>query len=255
MTYPDPIWTIRLLGTLKLESRFSTISHFRTRKTASLLAYLALNPQNAHSRTKLIDLLWPDSHPSDGRNSLRVSLNALRSQLEPKADLKGKVLLALGDRLQLNSQFCTTDVDRFQQHLRDADRTAQQQKKIFHWQEALKQYGGDLLPSDTSIWVEQEAGRLRDLHLATLCRLGQALLGEGKNDLALSYAGQAVQLDPLCETCHLLLMQVYVKLNRPARAIQQYQQLKQIWALEFQCLPSSALRHWVTRVLNINPDV
>src|SRR5437762_348334 len=52
------------------------------KKAQALLAFLALSPGRAHSRERLIALFWPDASEADGRNSLRVTLSALRSALD-----------------------------------------------------------------------------------------------------------------------------------------------------------------------------
>jgi DNA-binding SARP family transcriptional activator len=58
---------------------------FRTKKTLSLLTYLAVDP-GPHSREMLADLLWPEANVVDARASLRTTLNYLRHALGPSAD-------------------------------------------------------------------------------------------------------------------------------------------------------------------------
>src|SRR5262245_15317389 len=76
-------WRIELLGGLSACQGDRVITRFRTRRTASLLAYLGYFKESYHPREVLIDLIWPDSEPEKGRMSLRTSLASLRRQLEP----------------------------------------------------------------------------------------------------------------------------------------------------------------------------
>jgi DNA-binding SARP family transcriptional activator len=69
-----------------------------TRKTRALLAYLALPTGRAHSRDKLMGLLWSDRGDEQARNSLRQTLAELVRVLagvEPSPLLKGRDTLAL----------------------------------------------------------------------------------------------------------------------------------------------------------------
>ena len=53
----------------------------RTRKMMALLCYLALEP-GPHQRNQLVELLWPEADPAQGRNSLRTALVHLRTALD-----------------------------------------------------------------------------------------------------------------------------------------------------------------------------
>src|SRR2546421_257036 len=50
-------WRIQLLGGLRVERAGEVVTHFRTRKTAELLAYLAYYRARPHPREVLIELL------------------------------------------------------------------------------------------------------------------------------------------------------------------------------------------------------
>lgn len=71
-----PSLRLELLGGFRLERDGARLQLY-SRKVESLLAYLALFPQE-HSREKLAALLWGDSTDEQARTSLRRALNDLR---------------------------------------------------------------------------------------------------------------------------------------------------------------------------------
>src|SRR5579859_952174 len=103
---------IQLLGGLRVEIAQRRISHFQTRKTAALLAFLAYHLHQAHPRELLIELLWPDCTPDAGRNRLSTALSTLRRELEtPEGP---GIFLADRFHVQLDPAVVTTDVLEFE---------------------------------------------------------------------------------------------------------------------------------------------
>src|SRR3989442_4040926 len=74
---------IEMFGELKALTGGNSTTHFRTRKTAELLAYLAYFIERSHPREILIDLLWPENDVHAGRHILSMALSSLRPLLEP----------------------------------------------------------------------------------------------------------------------------------------------------------------------------
>ncbi|XXF76147.1 BTAD domain-containing putative transcriptional regulator [Myxococcaceae bacterium GXIMD 01537] len=68
-------WRLELLGGARLDGPHTSLARLE-RKTAALLAYLAL--QGPTPRAPLAELLWPDSRRETGRNNLRQLLRRLR---------------------------------------------------------------------------------------------------------------------------------------------------------------------------------
>src|SRR5690242_2886489 len=110
----DQLWRIEMLGWLRVLQPDRVVARFRTRKAASLLAYLAYHLHRSHPREQLIELLWPGSALQAGRSNLRSELASLRRQLEPPGVPPGAILLADRATLQVNPAVCTTDVARFE---------------------------------------------------------------------------------------------------------------------------------------------
>lgn len=88
------LWRIDLFGGVRATRLEETVTRFRTRKTAALLAYLALHKERHHSRDSLTELLWPEADAEQGRQNLRMALSSLRRQLEPPGIAPGSVIQA-----------------------------------------------------------------------------------------------------------------------------------------------------------------
>ncbi|MBL8359399.1 MAG: AAA family ATPase [Rubrivivax sp.] len=123
-----------------------------TRAVAALLARLALEPQRAHAREELVELLWPGSAPDAGRNRLRQALSTLRGLLG--GDGTEPVLEA--DRLTVRVRPGTLacDVPEFEALSRAGDPAAA----------AL--YRGEFMPGHYDDWVVERRGQLQDLRAA-----------------------------------------------------------------------------------------
>jgi DNA-binding SARP family transcriptional activator len=81
----DAPWRIELLGWLRATHDDRVVTRFRTRKTGSLLAYVAYHRSRSHPRDELIELFWPELDLDAGRVSHRMALSSLRRQPEPPA--------------------------------------------------------------------------------------------------------------------------------------------------------------------------
>ena len=145
-------WQVRLLGGLRAQRGDAVLTNFSSRSVAALLARLALHPQRSHAREELVELLWPGVELDVGRNRLRQTLFTLRQLLEPPGPVAAPVLLA--DRLSLRvvPGAIECDVPLFERCVREG-RPAQ----------ALRLYGGELLPGFYDEWIGEERVRLAAL--------------------------------------------------------------------------------------------
>src|SRR5689334_4654203 len=110
----DPLWRVELLGGLRLTADRCVVTHFETRKTAALLAYLAFHCGRPHPRDLLVELLWPEEDPEATRSRFRQTLAVLRRALEPPGIPAGGILIADRATVQLRPGAVVTDVAEFE---------------------------------------------------------------------------------------------------------------------------------------------
>lgn len=95
----DPLIRLRLFGVAEGWSVGGENIMPRGRKAQAILCYLALAPENAIPRQRLVSLLWSGRWAEQGRASLRQSLLELRAALAPCSD---QVLVIERDRISLD---------------------------------------------------------------------------------------------------------------------------------------------------------
>jgi TolB-like protein/DNA-binding SARP family transcriptional activator len=188
------------------------------RKERALLAVLAMPPGEPRSRDKLAGLLWSDRGDKQARDSLKQAVLRLRKSfgtLHPLPIRTDRVSLTL------DAAEVAVDVQEFEQLIGDGTPNAVAR--------AATLYRGDLLDGldvrDPAFeeWLLFERQRLRDLARAALARLLELHMASNAHDQAGATARRLLALDPLQETAHRALMQIYAEHGQTALALKQYQ--------------------------------
>jgi DNA-binding SARP family transcriptional activator len=228
----DKLWRIEMLGWLRATQADRVIAHFRSRKTAALLAYLAYHPQLSHPREVLIELLWPETPAKAGRLRLRSELCWLRQRLEPPGVPAGTILLTDGDTLRLNPATCVTDVAAFETAMRSAAGARTRADRIRWLTEAVNLHRGELLPGHFEAWVLPERLRLEEALLGAMHEL--VAEREQADDLpgALQLAWRAAAVDPLREETHADLVRLLATTGQWEAALRQCRDWQRLLGVE-----------------------
>lgn len=233
---------VQLLGCLSARAGRAVMSRFRTRKTAELFSYLALHSDHASSREMLVDLLWPESCPGAGLQSLSQALSSLRRTLLRGG--AGACALLKADRTSVQLK-ASTDVRDFEAAVqveggRDARIAALTQAQVL--------YGGDLLPGNYHEWILTERDRLRDLFLKTTHELVSLLREKGDLRAAAAAAHRGVREDSLSEDAVQDLMHVDFEASQPQLALHAYAGLQARLQAELGERPSAASSELARRI-------
>lgn len=209
---------IALLGRAHLTQNGTPLADLVSAKARALLYYLAVTGR-AHSRQALAGLLWGELPESDARRNLRVALLKLRG--------------AVADHLIVSHQTLAfdfeapyrLDVARFR-HILEENRSPAPQAL----QEAVALYRGDFLQDfhvrqapDFEAWVMGQRRRLREMVLDAYAALAEHYLEAGEYNAGIGPARQLLQLDPIREEGHRLLMQLLALEGRRGAALAQYE--------------------------------
>ena len=232
-----------LFGTLKLSvvannGEPETLLDAGSPKTQSLLAYCALHRDEPVERRRLAFMLWQRTTESAARRNLRQYLHRVRQVLAPLEldkqlqDVGGSHLLfSPGDALWV-------DVDVFQtQSALLTDRLPSLSELPSEAWDTVNLYQGDLVPSIYDDWVDPLRTHWRQQFINFLFSLIEFSRKNENHTDAIRLAKRLLQVDPLRESSHRLLMESFYLSGDRAAALQQFEQCQQLLRDELDAEP------------------
>jgi DNA-binding SARP family transcriptional activator len=232
-----------LFGSPRLERDGESV-HIVRRKASGLLAYLVTTQQH-QSREALATVFWPEYNRRQGRADLSRTLSVLNKALGPDWLVADRETVSLNPEAEL-----WVDVRRFRQ-VQAARGTHGHPDSIVCaaclplLAEAVTLYQADFLAGFTLAgspafdeWQLFQTEALRRELTGALDRLGQGYSAQGDWATAISYARQWVDLEPLHESAHCLLMRLYVQSGQRTIALTQYETCRQLLDEELGVPPS-----------------
>ncbi len=245
------VTTLHLFGDFRLVMGETPVMTMDLPRVQSLLTYLVLHRHAPQSRTQLAYVFWPDSTESQAHTNLRNLLHKLRRVL-PNVDSALHM-----DRHTVQWRSDATwmlDVLDFESAIARADK-AEREEDHFAQRLALEQavrvYGGDLLPDCYDEWILPERNRLSQLFLDTLERLAVLLEKEGDYTRAIATAQRLQRHDPLHEAAYRHLMRLYAASGNRAAVVRIYQNCSTVLEQELGVGPSSATREAYEQFLQV----
>ena len=213
-----------------------------TRKAVALLAYLAVTGRPA-SRETLAALLWPDSAEQEARGALRRTLSVLKTALGGVHLAIDRTTVALaGDGIRMDAQAFRRALALARGHGHPPDEACLRCLALLD--EAARLDRGDFMAGfalrDSEAFddwqrVEAEAHR-RDL-AGALERLARGRLAAGAWESTVHACRRWLELDPLHEPAHRLLMTALSRAGEPAAAIRQYRECVRVLDAELGVAP------------------
>src|SRR5262249_34447235 len=223
-----------LFGTFLLESEGGRVILLSTKKTKALLAYLAFYGGQPHERAKLAALLWEDSGEAQARESLRQSLSLLRKALLPH---HAYTLIARGDTVELKSGALLVDAVEFER-LVASDETVSLGQAVQLYQGKFLE-GFDVRASEFEGWLSSVRQQLNEKAIGALNKLLSHDVAAGTVERGITIATRLVSLDPLQESAHRSLMELYCKQGRYAAALAQYRFCSDVLSKELGVEPEA----------------
>ncbi len=234
---------VRLFGSLELAAGKQPgeeitgeeiVSRPNSPQARSLLAYLILHHDRPIPRDRLTGIFWPERSDARARRALSHALWQIRNALGPAASRLTTdedtvcFTLCAGDWL---------DVAVFQDKIERADDLSSREVDL---SKAVGIYRADFLEACYDDWALLERERLRELYLRALESLIILYKQKGKYAQALECAQQLAAADPLRESAHRELMQLYHLLDRHRAALTQYETLCRLLDEELSVEPAAA---------------
>jgi DNA-binding SARP family transcriptional activator len=228
-----------LLGGFQLWVDGVPLDELRSGRARSLLAFLVLEPNVAHSRRALAAMFWPDSTDQQARTNLRNVLHLLR-HAAPALDAP---LRAGASTLEWRpSGQVRVDVHRFDGAVAAVFGTNPDDtdELILRCRAAAERYAGEFLLGDFDDWVVARRAELKDKYRDVLRRLAIALVDSGRADEATTVARELVRTDPVDEIAHRLCIEAHGRAGDRAGAIRAYHECVATLARELGVRPDPA---------------
>jgi len=206
---------LSLFGGLSVAGRDGTYVKFAARKSALVLAILALAGSKGMSRERLCSLLWEDREQPQARASLRQALVELRKHIALHGGV-GVQITGNADEIALSMPGADIDVRNFGHALGSGD-----------FEKAAALYAGELLhgvemPDAALEWIAP----VREDHARKALRLVDEL--SGKTDAPESavtacerLAERLLSADPAAEEAHRALIRIYRRQGKTSAAARQ----------------------------------
>jgi DNA-binding SARP family transcriptional activator len=180
----------------------------------------------------MANLLWEEASERQARESLRQTLSLLRRTLLP---YNVQPIISEGDAIELDSSALRVDALEFTR-LANMDDSESRER-------AAKLYTGELLEGlnlhapEFDRWLMTARQNFREKTAGLLNRLLADHIAVGNLERAASVAMRLLALDPLRESGHRALMELFGKQGRYAAALRQYQICAEILARELNVEP------------------
>ena len=231
---------LSFLGTFHVTLDGQTVTGFESGKVRALLAYLATQPESAHSRSVLTGLLWPEQSEDVARANLRQALSNLRRALGDQ-DSQPPFLLISRETVQFNAAADSwLDVVAFNALLETCNRHVHRRAELCtpcsRWlTEAVGLYRGPFLAGlfvhdsvSLEEWIILQREILQRKVLQALYQLAAYHERRGAYNEAYNFALRQVELDPWREEAHRQIMRVLVLRGERTAALAQYEVCRKV---------------------------
>ena len=221
-------------GGFRLIRRGQGALRLRGRKVEGVCAYLALEGRVA--RETLRGLLWGGVNPQAGRHSVRQTVLQLHRQL---GAVEQRPIITTDEYVSLAPKLIKTDLHAVHRLLR---RNTPGSLTI-----ACRLCRGDFLAGMNldapgfDAWLAALRVQARAAAFEAYARHTTLLIARGRTVDALLTAFHLVDVDPLNERGHLLLMSVYAEQGQVGAALRQYDTCARLLEAAFQVKPGAAM--------------
>jgi DNA-binding SARP family transcriptional activator len=233
---------LRLLGSPQIFLNHEPVTTSR-RKAMGLLAYLAVDGKR-QTRDSLSALFWPDYDQSKAFANLRHIL------WEVQQTVGEGWIVADRESITMNPEADVyLDVHKFESLLAKGRAQDEAARRIPLLGEAVKLYHGHFLTGfslrdapDFNDWAFAKSEELRHQLTGALLMLSNDYCALGQLHPAILHGRRLITLDPLNESSHRHLMQIYLQAGQHSAALKQYQACEQILRKELGVDPQPETR-------------
>lgn len=243
---------IELLGRFKIYINDLQIPEgsFKSRKSISLLKFLAISPDYKSHRDHILESLWPAMDSFTGAAQLYKCVHYIRKAINvtfPSAQTE-KLINYETEILSLNFDKITSDLKEFITFSREAIKL----NTLENLQRAESYYKGEPLPSDIyENWTKDLRENLKLDYANLLVHLGEMYMENNYLADAADTFRKSISIEPLSERGHAGLIKTFALQGSRAQAIRQFNIYENLFANQLQLKPPEDL---ITLIDNIKEN-
>lgn len=244
---------VQLFGRLSITYAGKKLPVFPGRKKEMILAYLLYHHDQVFHREQLMEKFWPDCESSSARNSLNVTIHAIRNYLASFCSAKTEFLIFQRESYHWNPDLrLLTDVQLFLETWRNRhqiERSEGVEVLRAHLSKAYEWYRGDLLENlPYADWCQEEREHLREILIQICDRLSQIHFERGEFRQVTPYCERMLAIDPCLEEAYRMLMVCYARGGKRNLALRQFEKCKRTLRKELSIEPSQLTRDTVLAI-------
>lgn len=235
--------TINTFGrfAVSVGGRRIALEEWPRKQAIQLLKFLSFHAGRPVHRDRLIDQLWPDVDSETGWARLKVTVHFLRQRFR-EAGLGDEIICTEEAAYVLRADRVRLDCLLFEEAARAGrshQRAGRSADAIAAFRQAQSLYQGDYMEADLyADWCAEERERLIDIYIEVVNALAELNFIAGDFASAAQDCYTALVREPCRESAHRLLIESLIALNRPDRAIRQFERCRSVLAAELGVAPS-----------------
>jgi len=234
---------INVLGKFQLIQGETTITpkEWRAKQPQLLLKALITRGGENIPRDLLIEDLWPNAFPDDGKRNLNVVMHRLRKILGHLTKTGSPYIWCKNNMVSLNRGLVRLDVDEFLSLYKKARRAEQADDikgSIAFGNSAIALYRGDYLQEELyTPWTILKREEIRALYIDILQRTAAHYQNQGSLRKSIDLYRLVVKADPTLEEAYQKLMLAYSNLGMRTEAVRVYNECRGVLDRELGLSP------------------
>jgi DNA-binding SARP family transcriptional activator len=208
---------VKLLGDFAISVSTRTAAVWRPNRARTLFGVLLVNHEMLVPRERLEGSIWPASGRPAGATSLKVTVHALRKELDLRCggdrdflvveSRDHGYLLHVGPGVAVDFH----DFEQLLQHARERELRGRTTEAVELYRKAMDLYCGDFLSADRDEWAVEQREWLRSSALRALDVLATNALRFGDAVACSRYCHRTIAIEPANERAFRLLMVVHAR--------------------------------------------
>lgn len=211
-----------------------TTVRFASLKSANLLGYLVVHETRPRAPAAVAEDLWPEQDPQRSRKALNTEIWRLRIAFQ---DVGGEAPLFRDETVLRLAQDCQSDFAAFWADKDASQETAIDDHALTRMETSVEAARSVLMEGCYDDWLLMP----REMALAELTRrlswLMDSCLATERFNRAIRAALRLIEIDPLLEAPHRVIMEAQGRLGNRAAAIRQFNRLKEALQTELGVPP------------------